>query len=132
MLNVTQTLNQGFRLQADLSQLDHNCTTAAQVHAGRLKGDFAVPRSQAACQHLKMLHETGGSRKQCQLSVAKHQFSVILLLSSPAPFSSLFLIFALSFFCFCCLNVLLESLAMATPAGEGRAHHPQALPVLKR
>lgn len=79
--------------------LDHICTTAAQVQAGRRTGDFAGPQSWATCQHLVMLSKTGSSRKQCQVSPGKHQFSVILLLSC-APISSPFLIFVLSLFLF--------------------------------
>lgn len=109
------TLCWGFSLQAELSQ---GAAAGQETHSAAAMSSLLVPRmAQGGQQHCQLGRSCKGRR----------QLSVLSLL----PPSS-FLIFALSLFCFCCLTVLLESLAMATPAGEGRAHHPQALPVLKR
>lgn len=68
---------------------------APQQHKHKL-ADFAVLGTQTTWQHLMMLHETDSSLKPCQVSPGKFYFSVIFLLSSHAPISSPFLIFALS------------------------------------
>lgn len=92
---LTHMVSWGFRLQAPMAQrattvLGWSPRAAPHLYHGSTRSLHLLTR---ICSW-----EKGGSHKPRQLPPGKHQVSVMSLLSSPAPISSLFLIFALSLF----------------------------------
>lgn len=102
MFTVNHMLSWGFRLQAHLAQratavLGWSPRAAPHLYHGSTTTSWQLDRRLHLLAKI-WWWEMGDSHKPWQLSPGKHQVSTMSLLFSPAPISSLFLIFALSLF----------------------------------